>query len=161
MSPSLECEITHIKCVQGKEGVFGVPQPFMTCSWIRGSAHGIIGGRGCQHCWLGKTNPTVCLYRLTYFYRFRKAQLVTFHPYSFPLTSFLGQPTASHCPFGCDDLLHPHFLFGCANLYYTCVFLCFGYAYLCLAVLVAAYSFFSSYLLFCTLPQRGCTNYCI
>ena len=51
-----------------------------------------------------------------------------------PLTSFLGQPTASHCPFGCDDLLHPHFSFGCANLYLpvpscvsamlTCVRLC-------------------------------------
>ena len=79
--------------------------------------------------------------------------LLRFTPILFPLTSFLGQTTASHCPFGCDDLLHPHFSFGCANLYYTCVFLCFGYAYLCPAVLVAAYSFSSSYLLFCTLPQ--------
>ena len=87
--------------------------------------------------------------------------VLCFTPILFPLTSFLGQPTASHCPCGCDDLLHPHFSFGCANLYYTCVFLCFGYAYLCPAVLVAAYSFSSSYLLLCTLPQRGCTNYCI
>ena len=88
-------------------------------------------------------------------------RMLRFTPILFSLTSFLGQATASHCPFGCDDLLHPHFSFGYANLYYTCVFLCFGCAYLCPAVLVAAYSFSSSYLLFCTLPQRGCTNYCI
>ena len=87
--------------------------------------------------------------------------VLRFTPILFPLTSFLGQPTASHCLFGCDDLLHPHFSFGCVNLYHTCVFLCFGYAYLCPAVPMAAYSFSSSYLLFCTLPQRGYTDYSI
>ena len=43
------------------------------------------------------------------------------------------------------------------NLYYTCVFLHLGYAYLCSAVLVAAYSVSFSYLLFCTFPPRGYT----
>ena len=79
--------------------------------------------------------------------------MLRFTPILFPLTSFLGQTTASHCPFGCVNMLHPHFFFGCANLYYTCAFLCHGYTYLCSAVLVAAYSFSPFHLLFYALPQ--------
>ena len=83
--------------------------------------------------------------------------MLWFAPILFPLTSFLGHTTASHCPLAvltCCILVSS---LAVPKLYYTCVFLCFSYAYLCSAVLVAAYSVSFSYLLFCMLPQQGYT----
>ena len=87
--------------------------------------------------------------------------VLRFTPILFPLTSFLGRTTASHCPLAvltCCILISS---LAVPNLYYTCVLLCHGYAYLCSAVLVAAYSVSPFLLLFYALPQRGYTDLCI
>ena len=73
-------------------------------------------------------------------------------PILFPLTSFLGQTTALHCPLAVLTCCIPVSSLTVPNLYYTCVFLCLGYAYLCSAVLVAAYSFSPFLHLFYMLP---------
>ena len=57
--------------------------------------------------------------------------IVTFHPYSF---SFNFLSWTNHCltlPFGCVDMLYPHFFFGCAK---PVLYLCSPVSWLCLPV---------------------------